>query len=368
MRITAAVLHERATPFVLEELELDEPRADEILVRIVATGICHTDLSRRDRGAGPFPAVLGHEGAGIVERVGGAVTAVQPGDHVVLTFPSCGRCASCLRGTPAYCERALSYSSSGRRPDGSTTLRAGDEAVHGNFFEQSSFATYALATERNTVKVRPDVPLELLGPLGCGIQTGAGAVLNSLQAQAGSSLAVIGVGSVGLSAIMAAVVAGCTTIIAIDVKPSRLALAGALGATHQVDASEGNVADAIRGIIAAGTDSALDTTGRPEIIYQAVEALAPRGVCGIIGGAPPGTEVRLSYGSMLYGGRSVRGIIEGDSIPKLFIPTLIELYLQGRFPFDRLIAYYPLEQINEAVAASERGEVVKPVLRMETAT
>ncbi len=238
--------------------------------------------------------------------------------------------------------------------------------MYGRFFGQSSFATSALAAERNTVKVRRDVPLELLGSLGCGIQTGAGAVLNALRPRAGSSLVVFGTGSVGLSAIIAAVVAGCTTIIAVDLRPGRLALAREFGATHQIAASDGDVGDAIRSLTAGGADFALDTTSRPEVIRLAVDALQMTGTCGVIGADPPGPELTLSYRSVLVG-RTIRGILEGDSIPELFIPTLIDLYLQGRFPFDRLIAFYPFIRINEAAAASERGDVVKPVLRMDAA-
>ncbi len=345
-------------------MDLDEPRDDEILVRLVATGVCHTDLSGRDRWTGPPPVVFGHEGAGLVERVGQRVSRVAPGDHVVLTFLSCGACTNCVRGLPSYCLSFPTLNLACTRPDGSTSLKQADQAVFGRFFGQSSLATYALAAERNAVKVRRDVPLELLGPLGCGIQTGAGAVLNALRPRAGSSLVVFGTGSVGMIAIMAAVVAGCTTIIAVDLRPGRLALARELGATHQIAASDADIGDVIRSLTSGGADFALDTTSRPEVIRQAVDALRTTGTCGVIGAAPPGTELTLSYGSVLMG-RTIRGILEGDSIPELFIPSLIDLYLQGRFPFDRLIASYPFSQINKAAAASERGDVVKPVLRMD---
>lgn len=363
MRISAAVVPERNHPFIIKPLELDAPRPDEVLVRIVAAGLCHTDLSERAGGRGPFPAVLGHEGAGIVERVGAGVASLQPGDHVVLSYLSCGHCRNCLRGKPAYCDHHMAYNFGRRRPDGSTTLRDGAAAVYGSFFGQSSLATYALASERNTVKVRTDLPLELLAPLGCGVQTGAGAVLNTLHPFPGSSIAVFGVGSVGLSAVMAAVVAGCTPIIAIDVRSTRLALARELGATQALEASAGDLVEAIRALTGGGTDYALDTTGRPEVMRQAFESLATLGVCGVIGGAPPDAELRLPYSELLMG-RTVRGVVQGDSTPALFIPELIDLHLQGRLPIDRLITVFPFAQINQAAAASERGEVVKPVLRM----
>lgn len=362
MQITAAVLRTKAQPFHLETVELDAPRADEVLVRMVGVGICHTDLSMRDN---PFtlPVVLGHEGAGVVEQVGERVTKVKPGDHVVLTFSSCGGCPNCQRGQPAYCAHAFDSTFTGTRADGSSTLHQGNAIVHGCFFGQSSFATYALAGERNVVRVRQDAPLAALGPLGCGIQTGAGAVLNSLQVRAGSSLAVFGTGAVGLSAILGAVVAGCTTIIGIDINPARLELAKELGATHIIDAREPDLLPALQQISGGSLDYTLETTAQPRVFRQAVEALRPLGVCGLIGAAPFGTEATFDMTSLLMG-RAIRGILEGDSVPDLFIPRLIDLYMQGRFPFDRLLSYYDLAQINTAAADAEQGRVIKPVLRM----
>ena len=362
MQITAAVIRAKGQPFSNEQLELDAPRADEVLVRIVGVGICHTDLSMRDA---PFtlPVVLGHEGAGVVEQVGERVTKVKPGDPVVLTFSSCGGCPNCQRGQPAYCAHAFDSTFTGTRADGSSTLHQGNELVHGCFFGQSSFATYALAGERNVVKVRHDAPLAALGPLGCGIQTGAGAVMNSLAVRPGSSLAVFGTGSVGLSAIMAARVVGCTTIVAIDINPARLALAQELGATHTIDAREADALATIQQLTGGGADYTLETTALPKVFRQAVEALRPLGVCGLIGAAPFGTEVSFEMTSILMG-RTIRGILEGDSVPDLFIPRLIDLHMQGRFPFDRLISYYELGQINQAATDAEQGRVIKPVLRM----
>ena len=364
MKIKAAVVREKAQPFAIEELELDTPRADEVLVRIVATGLCHTDLVVRDQYYPvALPAVLGHEGAGVVEQVGDRVTKVKPGDPVVLSYRSCGDCVNCQTGHPSYCHQFSICNLSGARLDCSTTLHKNSEVIHGNFFAQSSFATYALATERNVVKVREDVPLEILGPLGCGIQTGAGAVLNSLDAKAGSSIAIFGTGSVGLSAVMAAVVAGCTTIIAIDINAERLQIAKELGATHIINPGERNPVEAIQQITDSGVNYSLETTGLPQVFRQAVDSLTWLGVCGLIGAAPLGTEATFDMNTILFG-RTIRGIIEGDSIPDIFIPQLIELYLQGRFPFDRLIRFYNLEQINQAAADSEQGRTIKPVLRM----
>lgn len=332
---------------------------------MVGAGVCHTDLKARDQlRAVPLPVVLGHEGAGIVERVGTGVTQVQPGDHIVLTFHSCGTCVNCFRGIPAYCHKMWPCNFGCARLDGSTTLRQNNEVVHGAFFYQSSFATYALASERNVVKVRQDAPLEILGPLGCGVQTGAGGVLNALQAEAGSSIGIFGTGSVGLSAVMGAVVAGCTTIIAVDINPQRLELALELGATHIINSKVDDPVKQIQAIISGGIDYALETVGLPNVFRQAVDSLAMPGVCGLIGGAPYGTEVSFDMIRIMLG-RTVRGIIQGDSVPQQFIPRLVDLHLQGRLPFDRLITVYPLEDINQACADAAAGRVVKPVLRMD---
>lgn len=363
MQITAAVTRSTGAPFVLEALDLDSPRAGEVVVRIVGSGVCHTDLIVRDQWYPvPLPVVLGHEGSGVVEAVGDGVTSVTPGDHVVLSFNSCGTCRTCVAGRPSYCDLIYAYNFSGARPDGSTTLRQAGETVHGAFFGQSAFATHAIASERNVVKVDREAPLEILGPLGCGIQTGAGGVLNALRPPAGSSIAVFGAGSVGMSAVMAAVIAGCTTVIAVDVLPARLALAAELGATHTIDASQANPVEAIQQLTGGiGVDFTVDTTASPTALRQAVDALNQGGTCGHIGAAAPGTEVSLDMSTLMFG-RSIRGILEGDSVPSLFIPKLVDLHLQGRFPFDRLISTYAFEDINQAVADAEHGAVMKAIL------
>jgi aryl-alcohol dehydrogenase len=362
--VKAAVVREKSAAFRVEEIKLDDPRDNEVLVRISGAGVCHTDIVVRDQYfPTPLPAVLGHEGAGIVEKVGASVTKVAPGDHVVLTFASCGTCANCQKGLYGYCPDLYARNFSGGRPDGSSPCcSAHGERLSGFFFAQSSFAEYALATERNVVKVRRDVPLEIMGPLGCGIQTGAGAVINALKPGAGSTIAIFGAGSVGLAAVMAAKVVGCTTIVAVDVNPARLALAQELGATHVINGADGDpVAQIIALTGGEGAQYSLECTGIPKVVRQAVDCLRLTGVCGVIGVAPLGTEVALDLNTILFG-RSVRGIIEGDSVPDIFIPQLIDLWHQGRFPFDKLITKYPLSEINEAVHASERGEVLKAVV------
>ncbi len=365
MEVRAAVVHERSGKFVLETLELSEPRDDEVLVRVVASGICHTDLAGRDGylPIPPPPSVFGHEGAGIVEEVGSRVTKVKPGDHVVLAWDYCGACSACKSGRVLSCLNFFLHNFHGARPDGSTTLHKGEDVIHGSFFCQSSFATFALANERNVVKVRDDVPLEVLAPMGCGVMTGAGAVMNSLAPRPGSSIAVFGVGNVGMSAILAAVVCGCTTIVAVDVQPNRLAMAKELGATHTVHAGETDPVQAILDITGGGAEFSLECVGNPKVFRQAVDVLPRLGVCGLTGVVPPGTEVSLNM-DLIMNARAVKGILGGDAVPDLFIPRLIELYRQGKFPFDRMIADYPFERINEAVEDMEKGRVFKPVLRM----
>ena len=363
MKITAAVVREKSGPFVIEELELDDPRGDEVLVRMAGSGLCHTDLVARDGFMPiPNPAVLGHEGAGVVEKVGSRVTKVKPGDHVVMSFRSCGACTSCVRGLPANCLDFFKLNFAGVRADGTPTMKKDGKTVHAAFFSQSSFASHALAAERNVVKVDNDVPLELLGPLGCGVQTGAGGIINSLRARAGSSVAIFGAGSVGLSAIMAAVAVGCTTVIAVDINGERLEMAQKLGATHVVDSGQADPVEAIQRVTGGGVQYSLECTGLPKVFRQSVDALAMTGVCGLIGVAPFGAEVSLNMQTVLNG-RTVRGIVEGDSIPDIFIPQLIELYKQGRFPFDRMIKFYPFDQINQAADDSEKGRTLKAVLR-----
>jgi aryl-alcohol dehydrogenase len=365
METRAAVVWETSGDFCIEQLELSDPNDDEVLVRIVASGICHTDLGARDMHLPipPPPSVFGHEGAGVVERVGARVTKVKPGDHVVLGWDYCGVCPSCKVGKELYCLDFFLHNFHGTRPDGTTTLRKGDQVIHGSFFCQSSFADFALANERNVIKVREDIPLEILAPLGCGVMTGAGAVMNSLQPRPGASIAVFGVGPVGMSAVLAAVVCGCTTIIAVDINPDRLEMAKKLGATHTVNANEVDPVAAILDITGGGAEFSLECCGSPEVLRQAVDVLPRLGVCGLLGVVPPGTEVALDM-DLIMNGRTVMGILGGDAIADLFIPKLIELYSQGRLPFDRLITFYPFGEINQAVEDMEKGRVIKPVLRL----
>ncbi len=361
---TAAVVRKVGGPFTLEAIEVAAPRDHEVRVRMVATGMCHTDLVARDGFPVPMPIVLGHEGAGVVESVGSAVTSVRPGDHVVLSFNSCADCPSCGAAEPAYCYNFLAHNFSGLRPDdGSSPLSQNGERVSGNFFGQSSFGTYAIAHERNTVRVDSSLPLELLGPLGCGIQTGAGAAVNSLGLKKGQSLAIFGGGAVGLSALMGARAVDAGTIIVVEPNPARGALALELGATHVINPRETtDVLAKLKELSGGGVNHALDTTGIPAVIEVAVETMLPNGMLGLIAVPPPDAMLPANMMSLLIRGAGVKCITEGDANPQEFIPRMIGWYKAGKFPFDRLITRFRFDQINEAAQASEKGVAIKPVL------
>ncbi len=367
MRITAAVTETKGAPFAVQELDLGELRPDEVLVEVAAAGICHTDLICRDLWYPvPLPAVLGHEGAGVVQEVGSSVTRLAPGDRIGMSFHSCGTCPTCSTGRPSYCHGFFEHNFACSRPaDGSSALSRHGEPINAHFFGQSSFATHSVANERNVVKLDSSIPLKIAAPFGCGIQTGAGAVLNTLKAPPGSSLAVFGTGAVGLAAVLAGVVAGCTTIVGVDPNPARLALAREFGATHVVDAGVEDAAEAIRTVTGAGADFSIEASGLPGVFRQAVDCTAPTGVCGLIGAPAFGTEVLLDVNTILVGGRTIRGIVEGDSVPQAFLPRLVRLWEQGRFPVDRMMRFYDFDRIEEAVHDAESGRVIKPVLQMQ---
>lgn len=368
METKAAVVYERSGKFNIENVQISDPNDDEVLVKIVASGICHTDLAAREQFLPippdrQMPCVLGHEGAGVIEKVGSRVNKVEPGDHVAISWDCCGGCPSCKSGNDPYCHNFFLHNFNGARPDGTTYLKKGDQVIYGSFFGQSSFAQHAIANQRNIVKVSQDIPLEIVGPLGCGVQTGAGAVMNALRARPGDSIAVFGSGTVGMSAILASVVCGLTTIIAVDVIPERLEQAKKLGATHVIDSSKQDPVEALLEITGGGPNFTLECVGNPAVLRQAVDALPLLGVCGLLGVVPPGTEVGLDMDKIMNG-RTIKGIIEGNAIPGLFIPKLLDLYQQGKFPFDQMITYYPFEEINKAIADMHNGTIIKPVLKM----
>ena len=363
MKIKAAIVKNAGDPFVIEEIDLLEPRDGELLVKVTACGFCHTDeLARIHALPISFPIVLGHEGCGIVEKTGADVKEFKPGDRVAISFGCCGVCNQCLAGVPTLCELFGMINFGGVQADGTSRLEQNGEPVS-SFFGQSTFATHAVVSARSAVKIPDDIPLEITGPLGCGVQTGAGAVLNRLKPRPGSKLVVLGCGSVGLSAVMAAKIAGCGTIVGVDINTSRLDLALELGATHVINSAQTpDVPEEVRKLTGAGADFSVDTTGKSVCTRMALQCVRPGGSAVIVGG---GREMTLDVEvDLMSVGKSLLGVVEGDSNPKLFIPELLEHYRAGRFPFDKMITYYDFEDIGAALEASLRGEVVKAVLRM----
>jgi aryl-alcohol dehydrogenase len=367
LKCTAAVVASRGAALTVEQFDLDEPAPNEIAVRIAATGICRTDLHIRDGGypVPDFPVIPGHEGAGVVTAVGSAVTDVRTGDHVLLTYPFCGQCPSCMRGSMAYCEQGFALSFGGARLDGSSGWRRRDDGtrVNGHIFQQSSFASHTLATANSAVILDRELPFNLAPAFGCGVSTGAGSVLNVMDLRPGSRLAILGAGTVGLAALMMAVQLGVQQIIAVDTNPGRLETASELGATHTVDASDRQARDAIQRLTGRGADYIFDTTGHPDVVASALDSLAMTGTVVVAGSAPAGTRTSLNM-SALLNGRTVRGTIQGDSEARELVPHLIELYKRGRFPVDKIVGNYRFAEIQRAIADMENGRVIKPILRM----
>ncbi|WP_331773190.1 NAD(P)-dependent alcohol dehydrogenase (plasmid) [Embleya sp. NBC_00888] len=356
----AAVLRSSDKPYELTGVTLDELQPHEVLVRVVGSGLCHTDLQARIPGQQMvrLPVILGHEGSGVVERIGAGVRAIKPGDHVVMSFASCGACSACHSGSPAYCARFEIANLTGADSDGRISAR--DQAgtpIANRWFAQSSFAQYAVATEASTVVIDRDVPLEIMGPLGCSLQTGAGAVLNEMRLAPGQSIVVFGVGAVGLGAIMAAKAAGAGRIIAVDLKPGRLQTALESGATHAVDASTDDLVAAVQDH-GGSVDFSFDTTSITEVISAAIRVLARPGSAVLVGGGSG--EVRVTAYELA--GKHVTFVYEGSAVPQVFVPRLIDLWRRGLFPFDRLIRTYPLSDIDAAEADAISGAVIKPVL------
>lgn len=364
MKIRAAVARAKE-PFTLEECELAAPGAREVLVKVEACGICHTDLSAKDHGLGtPLPAVLGHEGVGRIQSLGEGVEGFEVGDRVVMSFGACGLCPSCLQGMPAYCRSIVDFNLFGRRPDGTSPLALGGQAITGHFFGQSSFATHAVAAATNLVKLADDLPVALMASLACGVQTGMGTVVNVLEAGPKDTLAVFGCGTVGLSAVMAARIAGCERIIAVDIKDRRLDLALELGATHVINSAREDAAAVIGKL--GGLTLAFDNTGAPAVIELALGALRPRGQLALAGVSAREARIQIDPTRLMSTGRVLRGTVEGDSNPRAFIPRMIAWYRSGELPLEKLVQSYAFEQINEAASDMLSGRVVKPVLLMST--
>ena len=352
----AAIVEAPGARFALTEVSVDPPGPEQVRVAIRACGVCHTDMVMRDGGLPiPFPVVLGHEGAGVVEAVGAAVEGIAPGDHVLLSFHSCGRCPPCGDHQPGYCHEFVPRNFLGARTPGEGEIRREGVALGGNIFGQSAFATVVLAHADNVVPIDSALPLDLLAPLGCGIQTGAGTVMETLRLQPGQSIAIFGAGAVGLAAVMAARILGAGRIAILDLHPRRLDLARDLGATETADAIER---------LSGPFDHVVDTTGVPALLERAIDMLAPRGTLALVGAYPPGGSMSVDPASIMSVGRRIVGVVEGGIDPRRFIPRLIDHYLAGELPLEKLVRTYPFADIEQAFADSSDGSVVKPVLLM----
>jgi aryl-alcohol dehydrogenase len=364
MKIKAAITHEKGT-MSLEELELAPPQKGQVLVKMVACGVCHTDEAGINQLIPvALPAVFGHEGVGVVEELGPGVTGLKKGDRVIMTYPSCGTCDYCAEGSPYACDNLNTLFFNGGYIDGTKRLSQNGVAVS-SFFGQGAFATHAVADERNVVKadVASDDELAYLCSLGCGVQTGSGAVLNRLRPEKGSSIAVFGCGGVGMSAVMGAAIAGCGTIIAVDVAPSRLAMAKELGATHTVNGKECDAIEEVKKITKGGAQYSVESSGVPALTLQALNCLRRKGTALVISVTGP-AEVSIALEPMLMN-KSVTlcGLVEGGSNPPVYIPELVKYYREGRLPVDKLVKFYKFEDIKQAFADSHSGVTIKPILR-----
>lgn len=364
MKIKAAVVEEKGQDFKIVEMELDEPKYGEVLVKVEACGVCHTDeVAKQQLIEVPLPAVFGHEGAGVIEKVGPGVTGFKPGDRVGFSFGYCGTCAACRTGHPYGCRENRRLNFGGVQFDGTKRLHYKGQEVS-SFFGQGAFATYAVVHQNNLIHTADDMPLKLVAPMGCGIQTGAGAIFNYIKPEADSSIVITGCGPVGLCAVMAAKIAGCTTIIACDVVDSRLELALEMGATHTFNSKNGSIIDECKKLTGGlGVDYAVDCTGIGACVRSSLNCTRPMGVCAIVGATQ---ELTINVENELMGtAKTLGGVVEGCCIPQLFIPKLINYYKRGQFPFDRMIKYYKFEDINQAFADTKSGKVIKAVLTMD---
>ena len=366
MKATAAIVWEGGDDFQLEEVELEAPRADEVLVRVVASGMCHTDVAIKNQDVNfPVPLILGHEGSGIVEAVGKAISHVKPGDHVVMSGSSCGECHHCHNGLPSYCDEFIERNLLGARMDGTSPVSQKGKPVPAMFNGQSSFSTKTVAAGRSVIKIDNDLPLELMGPLGCGLITGVGTVMNGLKPPSGSTIAIFGVGTVGLAALMGARLMGCSKIIVIDPKPARLEMAMEMGATHAVNPANADAVEEVKSITGRGADFSVECSGAPAAVRAAVDCLARPGWAAQVGATPGGIELPFSMDNIGLG-RGIKGVVLGDAPPQTFVPYLAELWRTGRLPYDRFVEYYDFADINQAVHDSAiTGDVIKPILRME---
>jgi S-(hydroxymethyl)glutathione dehydrogenase / alcohol dehydrogenase len=359
----AAIFHGPHQPLSIEEIQIDEPRENEVLVRTVATGVCHSDLHFVEGlWPHPAPAVLGHEAAGIVERVGSQVTYLKAGDHVI-SCPSvfCGRCKECITGHPYRCNNRPAI----RRPKGDKPRLSKDGATIRQFSDLSTYAEKMLLHENALVKIRDDMPLDRAALIGCGVTTGVGAALNTARIEPGSTVAVFGAGGIGLSVIQGARIAGAATIIAVDMFEHKLATARRFGATHSVDASAGDPVEAIQKLTDGGVDYSFEAIGLKRAAEQSFEALAPGGTATVIGMIPVGQKVEID-GPKLLTERRIQGSLMGSNRFRIDMPRYIDFYMQGRLNLDDMISRRGrLEDVNEAFRAMKAGEVSRTVLMFE---
>ena len=360
----AAVFYEVGQPLAVEAVELEPPRSGEVSVRIAATGVCHSDLHYiKGELTTPMPVVLGHEAAAVVEAVGDGVDSVRPGDHVVLLFaPACGRCRYCDSGRPHLCE--MRYRVRGKMPDGTTRLRKGGQELN-HFTCVSSWAERAVVPESGVLPIGEDVPLTVAALLGCAVTTGVGAVVNTARVQAGSSVAVFGVGGVGVNVVQGARIAGAATIVAVDLLDHRLEAARRFGATHTVNAGQEDPVRAIQGLTGGGADYAFEVIGRASTVRQAVDCIARGGVAVAVGLPPAREEYAVPGPAFVFNEKTLRACFYGSARLRADIPRLIDLYHGKRLLLDELItATYPLDRVNDAVAALDRGDGLRGLLVM----
>ncbi len=365
MKVRAAILFEVGKKLEIHEVDVQGPQAGEVLIRMAAAGVCHTDRHvMTGHVTAPLPAVLGHEGAGVVEDVGAAVTSVKRGDHVIpLWRLSCGLCEYCSDGRPALCNEGMQIRSTGCLLDGTTRLSLGKVPIK-HFCGVSSFAECAVVPERAVLRIPDDLPLDCAALLGCAVVSGVGAVVNAARVRPGSSVAVFGTGGVGLNVVQGAALAGAEPIIAVDRVPQKLEWARRFGATHAVDARHGDPVAEVRALTGGrGVNYAFEVIGEPAVMRQAYDSLAKRGMCVVLGVTPPTAEVRVPALSLVFEERVLTGSIYGAGAPRVEIPKLIALYRAGRLKLDELLTRrYPFAQVNEAYEALERGEVARSVV------
>ncbi|HEX5418182.1 MAG TPA: Zn-dependent alcohol dehydrogenase [Chloroflexota bacterium] len=361
----AAVLYAANTPLQVEELSVEDPKRGEVMVRVAAGGVCHSDLHvmNGDLGA-PLPVVLGHEGAGIVEKVGEGVGDFAPGDHVLLLWrASCGHCPHCLRGRPALCEMGTGIRWSGRLTDGTSRFRRGNDEIR-HFNGVSSFGELTVLPREGLVKIDPTIPLEKAAIVGCAVMTGVGAVVNTARVAPGESIAVIGCGGVGLNVVQGAALAGAEKIVAVDVLDNKLEYARQFGATHVVNAQEGDPIEAVKEITRGGADYVFEVIGNPKTMSQGYQMTRRGGTLIIVGVARTGSEVSFPAPSLMLDEKTVRGSLYGSCRPEFDVPRFLNLYRAGKLKLDELISReYPLAQINEAFAALAHGEVARSIIR-----